>query len=804
MLTGLLALGTGLAACGSSGGGGGSKGGDDTGDDTSATTDTGDTTDTTGGETTDTTDTTDDTTDTGDTCVPFCQPGWECGPDGCSGTCGAGCAAGDECNNATHVCQEKEVPVDLPKYGAACGRKGDCQPFVNTPDGFQDNPNWPACMNAQCASGQCFEPSCTKSCTITKDQVDHSGTAGPDGIDDPDAAFDDCAGAVDGPMGANYKCVAFAPPDQGQPVNFCSPGTTFAPCVSNTDCPAAETCQLLYVLGEYSTRCAAAPKAPAKIGEFCNRNPEEGDVKYCETTLCFGPGCLGFCGDDNDCLTDTCSGGKCAKGGGDCANDAECSAMYCYKQFEIFGTSNPDIKMDICWGNQCSGNTDCAGDDYFCRINFNGEFNENADWEHLCAAAAPNAAKLGEECEDDATDNIPKPPCAGPCLNNGTCSAICDSTADCAGGGTGMLCSANASGVDFNNDEIDDKYIPLGLCVDYPGTQSDCSADGDCAGSPTPEACDFYSYFQADGALDAKGICAETEPGEGDVGDACGGNSGVNCKSGFCLGSQGDQPGFCTALCGSKSDFPAGPQTLGQFGGTYNMFCFGYLYSFGFDVDSNEDTVYVPLCRPASAETSPLTDCSADFKCGANEACQAIGVAAGATGPAKAEFLCLGAGIPDAQGAFQPSTAKMGDSCDITFESNSPGDFCETNYCLPDAGDDKGYCGGLCKEDSDCTGAGLVCDDFILIDRIGTDNDVATKVCRKEASCIPCQVDTDCTGTNVCVNVGSVGLLADRRCAPACTVDADCNGTDGGSTCTESIDGEGKPEAKFSCEPTCN
>ncbi len=811
MLAGVIALGMALTACSPAPGSG--KDGDGTGDETTTTTTTGDDATTTG----DTDDTTVDGTTSSDetTCVPFCQPGWECGPDGCGDVCGGGCTGGCaepcpgdapcslECNNAKHVCEETCEAPPLEPLGGPCGRQGECQPFVNTPNGFEENPNWPQCINAKCESGQCFEPACSRPCTITKDQVDHAGSAGPDGVDDPDAAFDDCAGAKDGPLGTEYTCVAFAPPDQGQPVNFCVPGTTFAPCVNNTDCPANETCQLQYILGEYSTRCGSAPKGSVEIGGFCNRNPEEGEVAYCETTLCFGPGCIGFCGDDSDCLTDSCSGGKCGKTGADCAGDAECSALYCYQQFEVFGQSNPDIKFDICWGNVCTGNTDCPGDDYFCRINFNGENNENAAWEHLCAAAAPNAAKLGEECEDDSTDNIPKPPCAGPCLNNGICSAICEADADCAGGGPSMKCNANAVPVDFNNDEIDDTYIALGLCVDYPGSQTDCQSDGDCAGAATPEACDFYPYLLADGAIDAKGICVETEPGQGDVGDACGGNSGVTCKSGFCLGTQGDQPGFCTALCGSKADCPAGPTTLGLFTGNYNMFCFGYLYSNGFDDTSNEDMVFVPLCRPAVAETSPLTDCSGDFKCGPNEACQAIAIASGSTGPTNLEYLCMGAGIFDAQGAFQASTGKLGSSCDILFESMDPGDFCESNYCLPDAGDDEGYCGALCTTNADCSAAGMVCDEMVLIDRKGADNDVSTKVCRKEASCIPCQVDTDCTGEYVCVNVGSVGLLEERRCAPPCTVDTDCNGTDGGNSCVESNDGAGKPEGVSSCEPTC-
>ena len=645
-------------------------------------------------------------------CEPFCQPGWECGPDGCGGVCGPGCGFGELCNNAKHSCDTFDPPPDLSPFGGECQRGGDCQPFVNTPSGSVDNPAWPACMNAKCETGQCFEPACTKSCTLTKDIVDAEGNVGPDGIDDPDAPFDDCQGAVDGWMGEDYTCIAFAPPGQGMPVNFCVPGTTFKPCANNSDCPGTETCQLQYILGAYSTRCAAAPKGAATIGEFCNRNPDEGDVTYCETRLCFGPGCTGFCESDEDCGT---------------------NAMVCLPDFEIFGDSNPDITFPICWGKPCDSNADCPGDEHFCRINFNGEYDEGAAWEHYCASAAPDAAAVGEACEDDATDAIPKPPCAGPCLNNGTCSAICQADSDCAAGGDSMKCNANASGVDYNNDDVDDQYLPLGLCVDFPGTQTPCGADTDCAGSPTPEACDYFSFFQPDGAMDATGICTETKPGEGDVGDACGGSSGVTCKSGFCLGSQGDQPGFCTALCSKKSDCPAGPQTLGLFAGTYNMFCFAYLYSNGLDVTTPEDTVYVPLCRPVVSEVSPLDDCSADLTCtGADQACQAIAIAVGATGPTSVEYLCFGAGFNDALGDFKLSTADLGDACDITFESSSPSQHCKSNYCLPGAGDDKGYCSKLCATDEDCSEPNMKCEDLVLIDRKGTAQDVTTQVCKKD------------------------------------------------------------------------
>lgn len=816
MMSAVLAMGMAMTACSSDSGGSSSDGGDSTtstggsdatGSTTEATTDTGGGTTTTDGGGTTADGTTTGATTGGDTCTPFCQPSWECGPDGCGGTCGAGCPETDVCNNAKHVCEEKAVVVPLAEFGEACGETAECQRTIDSPEGQVANPQWQACSNAQCESGNCQPPACSKSCTVTKDQTDSEGNPGPDGIDDPDAAFNDCAGAADGIMGSAHTCVALLPPDQGQPLNWCLPGTTFKECSNNTECPGDETCQLLYVVGQYTSRCAAQPKGSVKIGQHCNENPVEGDVLYCETTLCFGLGCTGFCQSDTDCLTDTCSGGTCAASGAACANDAECSSFYCRNEYHLFGEDDPnlgELTFDMCWPKQCGTNVDCSGD-YHCSISGNGKEGAEVEWEHLCLPDAPGSASLGEECEDDATDNIPKPECAGVCLNNGTCSAICNGDADCAAGGNTMLCSASAVPVDFEDDGIDDKHLALGLCVDFAGSQTPCIKDGDCGAD---EVCDFYSFFadETQTSMDGGGICSTFDAGEGDVGEACGGNSGVNCKSGFCLGSSGDQPGYCTALCDTMSDCPQGT-SLGNFQGIYNMACRGLVYSQGFTEGSNEDILWLPLCIPVVEETSSLTVCTGDGTCaGASEACQPFAIASGATGPGKIEMLCVGAGAFDAQGTFVPATAAYGAACDITFESENAADACMSNLCFQDTSADAGYCGKLCDADADCSSAGseYTCQNVVLIDRANDADDVATGMCRKAASCITCFDDNDCSGDYVCANAGGVGLLADQRCAPACTVDADCAGTDGGNTCAVSIGANGQPDGTSACIPTCN
>ena len=770
--------------CGSSGTDPGGTGGDADATTTGGGATEGDVTgsgDTTGGG---------DTTGVGTTdggCEAFCQPTWTCGPDGCGGICGEGCGAGFVCNNAKHTCEpEPEKPEPGAVFGAQCGPNADCQAQIAGPNGNQQNPQWPACLNAQCESGVCMNPSCSKACTIGKDEVDHTGSAGPDGIDDADVAFNDCAGAEDGILGTAWVCTEFADVASGQQsTQRCVPGTTLAPCAKNADCPAAETCQLQFTLGTYQSRCGTAPKGAVPMGTACNENPVDGELAFCETGLCFGVGCTGFCTED-----------------GDCGNES----FECKKEFQLFGSDTPEITFPLCLGKVCKTNAGCTGDNNFCAISGNGKQGPDLDWEHICAVAPADAANLGEECEDDATDNIPKPECKGPCLNNGTCSALCDADSDCAAVES-MLCNLNEVPVDTSvpADEIDDKVLRLGLCVDYPGSQAACQKDADCSNG---EACSFRSFVNGDGAWDGAGICTTPEAGDANVGEPCGGNTGIGCKSGFCLSQNGDQPGYCTTLCASADDCPKNT-SLGQFQGTYNMFCRSLLFGTGPSIDVFDDNIYLPVCLPVLAEDtetgtklSSLSDCNDDNNsCGENEACFGFAIASGAFGATSLDMRC----ISTLDQTLQPATGNLGDACDITFEAEN-GVACKSNYCLPDAGTDKGYCGALCETNADCTGPGMVCDANLQLDRINDEQDLTLNLCQKVISCIPCTTNGDCAGGNVCANQGGLGALENRVCVPGCEYegDADCSGTDGGSKCVDSLNGKGAMDGVKGCIPdTC-
>jgi hypothetical protein len=781
-----------------------------------------------------------DTPDPDDTvtCEPLCLDGWQCGPDGCGGSCGT-CAVGTTCNQAKHKCEaEGPPPAELAEFGEQCGRKGDCQnAFYNETKGeWEANPQWPACKHAQCATGVCMEPACTKPCTMTKDTLDSAGNPGADGIDDPDAPFNDCAGAEDGIMGSAYTCVNANALDNPQPNTICRPGTTFKECFVSADCPGEETCQLNYIAGEYTLRCMTAPKGAQPIGSECNLNPEDGDIMLCEAD-CYGIGCVGFCQTDSDCATNEngCGADNWCIDDSDtaCTVDTDCSAWECVLQKNLSGDPLAPIEFDTCYARVCDLNKDCNDGDYFCRPYINGEYNDNLAWENRCVAKPANSVGLGEECEDDPDDNIPKPDCGTGWCQSGTCSAVCEQDGHCVAGGADMLCGWTEYSFDYEpKDNVVDNYLPIGLCQKWPGTNNSCTSSTDCAANPGVEACKFIETKDtASGSFDGTGLCTTVEANMGDIGDPCGGNSGISCKAGFCFGTNGEQPGWCSGLCGKTADCPQGA-TLGTFTGAYNLACIPYRVGVAGTMDATDDDIYVSICFPGAvylggfipgnglmqitqvpnAETntgSSLADCSADYACtDTKETCVVFHTAQGSTGPTHVDYLCVNnkLNMPETAAPNSPSvvvnpSASLGDACTVDAQISTD-TTCDTLYCLPDVGD-AGYCSGLCKTDADCSalGASGTCDDVIVVDRQDDSQDVTVKACRKAESCVSCSNQTDCASGYSCINVGGPGLLAEYACAPSCSVDTDCAGTDGGSTCTESMDNKGKGEGVNACAP---
>ena len=656
-------------------------------------------------------------------CTPFCQPGWECGPDGCDGSCGT-CGAGEVCKNAKHVCEA--APPSSGAFGSACGRKGACQPTIPDPinGGVTQNPEWPTCVNAQCTSGYCLEPACTQECTIVMDSSDWQGNPVPDGIEDPESPAKSCAGAEDGPMGTTYTCVALTDGSMGPAFTLCLAGTTFKPCTANADCPPGESCSLQYILGEYSLRCSGAPKDPVGAGDYCNQNPDIGALQYCDSDLCLGLGCVDYCDVDAECATNAKGCGANGKCLDDpkvfCKVDTDCSAWKCKKDYKVY--TDLDMTFDLCWPKTCGISKDCPDGDYYCATNFNGQMNAEGAWEHLCLPEPPGGATLGQACGD------PTPICAeNECLG-GVCSALCLTDADCATAAVPMMCGWTEYTLDYDTDGTVDKLLPLGRCISFPGSQAPCKTDKDCG---PLEACTYLETKVA-GVYDAKTFCAAVGVDAGQEGDACGGDTGVTCASGLCLGGGNGQPGYCTKLCSSSADCGKGI-ALGTFTGTYDMVCYPILLGEGGTPGADADNVTITACAPLMpagpgqlailTDGSSLADCSADFSCPPGETCLGIGYGTGSTGPTSLEMLC----VSQSDAGASPASLPAGSSCDPTSGSAYQ---CSSLLCLPDVALFSGYCSALCKADTDCP-AGTACKPYVLFDRVDPTQDVTIPLCQK-------------------------------------------------------------------------
>ena len=146
---------------------------------------------------------------------------------GCDcGTCGVGLF----CNPAG-ACESPGAPL-----GAFCDDVDDCESRF--------------CLSSA-TDAPFSRPVCTQACMIYSD-VDS------DGINDLDAPLSDCnpSAVFDGPAGNAYRCLNMAAESQS-PLAVCVPGTTFAVCSDDSDCPSEEVCQAMTLLGTTTSRCAA-------------------------------------------------------------------------------------------------------------------------------------------------------------------------------------------------------------------------------------------------------------------------------------------------------------------------------------------------------------------------------------------------------------------------------------------------------------------------------------------------------------------------------------------------------------------
>ena len=732
-------------------------------------------------------------------CIPKCADPlgnpYECGADGCGGLCGL-------CDTPMEVCQG-HVCVPVPEgeipFGGECQYLEDCQPYLD-PGTYELNPYFPFCNWDQCANGgPCSTPYCTKSCVMHKDTVNNAtGVAVSDGIEDADTPLDDCVGAVDGPVGTSFKCVALLPADQPNSVFQCQPGTTFKDCLASADCPGDEACQLAYINASYQTRCMTAVKEEfhgnVAVGKECNANIWDGDLGFCESDLCFGVGCVDFCTANSDCMTDpaaTCTGGTCSNNPDfDCATASDCSAWQCEENFQLF-SGEPEIVFDLCFPKECGVSADCGDTDYFCRFFLNGEDAlEDVAWEYFCLPKPEGSVGPGEACDPFWQDDIVGPECeTGFCIE-GFCSGICLTDDDCA---TDQFCVVQEYGYDHEGDYLVDKILPYQLCQSYPGSKTDCMITADC--TEDGEAC-VMGEVPSDGEFmyEMKGYCADLGEQKGVMGDICGWGVGVQCKSGICFyfDNEGGY-GLCVEPCAQNSDCP---DTISLDDTDYKTACALTLWGYNGTLNI-EDDLFLNYCWVVDAGNS-MQDCSADFTCTAeeNEACLPYVHSYAPDQPAVIEYACVSNIGFNAWGDPLPAPTKgVGEVCDPEADGECMGAF-----CLGDVQEGMGYCSKLCQADGDCAGD-TQCLDNIHLPRPNMDNAAIFKLCRKAKSCLVCEHDYSCPSGFLCVNVGGLGFLADYRCAPACATNADCAGTDGGPVCEDSVSANGEPEGKMACIP---
>lgn len=680
----------------------------------------------------------------------------------------------------------------LQEFGGACCYTGEDNPYNPNCVWYDDNYDGDVCLDGQCADGGFCSSGryCSRGCLVYADSVNNAtGEPGQDGIVDPGAG-DDCIYyfPADGPFGTDYRCVNVRNPTQ-DPAGICRPGTDFADCLGDDDCPEGESCQVLFVRGVSEKRCMTKMKGSVGLGETCNSDPNGGEVSICSGPLCYSFGCADSCGDDDHCDTDQCVEGECAKQPGvACETPADCSAMFC-RSLEPY--SNSDYSDTFCWPRDCASAADCKDPDWFCRPFWNGASTvEEIAFAPACRPKEPELAAYGEAC-GFAGDGSGLPECAwgGGCID-GYCSGPCTSDDDCNADDDAECLRGAEWSLDVDDDEEVDAYLDVDLCITWPheGDIVECVTDTDC---PEAHHCQYRikgDGLDADRAWRVEFVCRSDTDDQVGFGEVCGGTDGGTCGSDLCLvPGGGGSDAMCTQYCASADDCP---ETLTFDELTWKTLCLSFPVANNGTLDEIDD-IYVPYCWRTSSIGS-VSECDEERQCAdAKEYCRAIGIAGNVDEAVIMEHRCVDA----SSGLDAFPDKEVGEACESWQE-------CRGRTCLPD-GAGGGYCSALCGTDEACKqpdGAlDLRCTDWTVLGRPDDELSGKSARCVLAATCVSCDDDESCGGETACINNGGLGDLADLRCAEQCEPEAGCENPL--HSCTEHISPTGVPTGIYGCLP---
>jgi len=577
-----------------------------------------------------------------------------------SGTENSEAGEGEEGSESIFVDEggtEGEVEPGLAAFGEACGYTDTCAPDIEDENGeLIENPDWPGCLSAQCESGICNFPACSRFCETDTD----------------------CEGAAEGPLGAKWSCAVANVTLTGKEIKECRPGTAFAECTSNSDCPEGELCQIDYLNGDYGTYCFSAVVDGADIGEPCNRDPRYGDVQLCGNGMCSGLWCLGLCGDSADCGDNPYF---------DCQQD------YFY--------SDLNQEFSYCYPRNCELDSDCDDiDGAYCRVLLtadNAVEQKVEYWDHACWPADEGTVGPGEACTSD--DSGPQCENGFLCINS-VCSTQCKSDDDCTV--DGMDCQV----IEYTVDGFSFEF-PLNLCVYSEGSKTACSKETDCGDG---ESCNSIELEVGPFEYTLAGQCETADSSYGGLGAAC--DEENPCQTGLCL-NYTDSPNLCAGHCDASADCGS---VLDENGAELNGFCTSFRWE-SVGTSTLLDDLYLPLCYFDSGSGA---DCSADYVCGEGETCSPLVVTSLPTDTPVISWACTS--------LTASANGEMGADCES-------GNQCASGLCvLPAWGSDPGYCSMYCSDAVPCGDMGeeegaMECNDYVLIEREDADKSAVVQRC---------------------------------------------------------------------------